>query len=158
MPTRTITTHSEAETAAAGRNLATHLAVGSVVLLFGDLGAGKTAFVQGAAAALGVTARVTSPSFVLARKYAGDLDVLHVDVYRLNSIQELIDLGYEEVFSPDYVLFIEWGDAVDVALPPERLEVEITVAADERRSIVLRGLDGWADRLDAIDVLEEAGR
>ncbi|HEX9711123.1 MAG TPA: tRNA (adenosine(37)-N6)-threonylcarbamoyltransferase complex ATPase subunit type 1 TsaE [Actinomycetota bacterium] len=160
MPARELhlTSAGAEQTRAIAALVARALRPGDVVALSGDLGAGKTAFVQGAAAALGVTARVTSPSFVLARKYAGDLDVLHVDVYRLNSIQELIDLGYEEVFSPDYVLFIEWGDAVDVALPPERLEVEITVAADERRSIVLRGLDGWADRLDAIDVLEEAGR
>ncbi|HJT37411.1 MAG TPA: tRNA (adenosine(37)-N6)-threonylcarbamoyltransferase complex ATPase subunit type 1 TsaE [Actinomycetota bacterium] len=119
--------------------LASGLAGGDVVVLAGDLGAGKTTFVQGAAAALGVRAHVTSPSFVLVREYAGRARVVHVDVYRLTSLQEVIDLGYEELFAPDAITFVEWGDAVDAVLPDERLEVDIRVVSEEERRIVIRG-------------------
>lgn len=115
------------------------------MILSGDLGAGKTAFVQGAARALGVTAPVQSPSFVLVREYAG---VVHADVYRLDSFQELIDLGYEQVLDPDRVTFVEWGDAVAELLPADRLEVDIRTEDADRRRLLLRGSGGaWAGRM-----------
>ena len=125
---------------------------GDVVALSGDLGAGKTAFVQGAAAALGVTDRVTSPSFILVKEYEGRFPVLHLDVYRLSNLQELTDLGYEEFLDPSWIVFIEWGDAVGPLLPPSLLEVEIRGGADEDRVITLhaRG-DGWERRLREIE-------
>ncbi|HVL33714.1 MAG TPA: tRNA (adenosine(37)-N6)-threonylcarbamoyltransferase complex ATPase subunit type 1 TsaE, partial [Actinomycetota bacterium] len=103
--------------------------------------------VQGAAAALGVRTRVTSPSFVLVREYDGDVRILHADVYRLNALQELFDLGYEEVFTPDAVTFVEWGDAVEGALPDDRLEVQLTRETGDERRVLLRahGLS-WAQR------------
>lgn len=133
-------------TRAIGGALAGFLAPGDVVSLSGDLGAGKTCLVQGAAAALGVRARVQSPSFVLVREYAGSARVVHVDVYRLNSLQELYDLGYEEVFDPGSVTFVEWGDAVDGALPADRLEIEMTQHDEERRRIVIRASGRRWDR------------
>ncbi|MGH8902709.1 MAG: tRNA (adenosine(37)-N6)-threonylcarbamoyltransferase complex ATPase subunit type 1 TsaE [Egibacteraceae bacterium] len=100
------------------------LRLGDVVALTGELGAGKTCFVQGAAAALGVPDRVTSPSFVLRREYQGRVPVLHLDVYRLSTLQEALDIGYEEALDRDWVTFIEWGDAMSPLLPVDHLEVE----------------------------------
>ena len=121
---------------------------GDVVVLSGDLGAGKTTFVQGLASALGVASRVNSPTFVLVREYHGTMRIEHVDVYRLDRLQELYDLGYEELFAPDALTLIEWGDAVAGALPDDRLEVRLTAEPDDARTIELvpHGLT-WADRL-----------
>lgn len=130
---------------------------GDVVALTGELGAGKTCFVQGAAAALGVKDRVTSPSFVLRREYEGTLPIVHLDVYRLDTLQEVADLGYEEVLDLRRVTFVEWGDAIAPLLPGDHLEVEfrlpepLAVLADdavEPRELFLRphGLD-WSRRV-----------
>jgi tRNA threonylcarbamoyladenosine biosynthesis protein TsaE len=126
------------ETRRIAEAVATLVHPGDVVALTGDLGAGKTVFVQGAALALGVKARVTSPSFVLMREYQGDLPVLHLDVYRLNSLQELIDLGFEEYLEPRWVIFVEWGDAVAPMLPEEHLEVDIKAVSETDRAITLK--------------------
>ena len=131
---------SPEQTRAIASALASRLQGGDIVVLAGDLGAGKTTFVQGAAEALGVRAHVTSPSFVLVREYAGRARIVHVDVYRMTSLQEVIDLGYEELFAPDAITFIEWGDAVDAVLPDERVEVDIRVTSEDERRIVLRGV------------------
>jgi len=94
---------SSEQTRAIATVLASSLGEGDVVVLSGDMGAGKTTFVQGAAEALGVKARVTSPTFVLMREYEGRARVVHVDVYRLSSLQELIDLGYIEIEPLTYI-------------------------------------------------------
>jgi len=106
-----------------------------VVALSGDLGAGKTCFVQGVAEALGVKERVTSPTFVIVREHQGIVPILHMDVYRLKNLQELTDLGYEEMLDPGSVMFIEWGDALGPLLPDEYLEIEIKGGADDPRAI-----------------------
>jgi len=126
------------QTRAIASVLADGLHGGDVVVLAGDLGAGKTTFVQGAAEALGVRTHVTSPSFVLVREYAGRARIVHVDVYRMSSLHEVIDLGYEELFAPDTITFIEWGDAVGDVLPDARFEVEIRVESDDERRIAIR--------------------
>ena len=107
--TRTITTHSEIETAAAGRDLASRLSAGSVVLLFGDLGAGKTAFVRGLAEGLGVPAEdVSSPTFTIMQEYRGGrLPLFHVDLYRLNDSREVDDLGMDEIAADGVLAFSE---------------------------------------------------
>jgi tRNA threonylcarbamoyladenosine biosynthesis protein TsaE len=125
------------ETQAIGAALAPALHPGDVVALSGDLGAGKTCLVQGAAAALGVRQRVTSPSFVLVREYEGGLPVLHLDIYRLGNLQELVDLGYEEFLDPKWVVFIEWGDAAGPLLPPEYLQVDLRRGDDDSRTITI---------------------
>src|SRR5829696_1827406 len=109
--TNTITTSTESETAAVGRELATTLSAGDVVLLSGDLGAGKTAFVKGLAAGLGVaTDQVSSPTFTLVQEYRGGrLPLFHVDLYRLEDARELDDLGLDEI-AADGVLAIEWAE------------------------------------------------
>jgi tRNA threonylcarbamoyladenosine biosynthesis protein TsaE len=106
-----LATRSESETAAAGRTLASRLSSGSVVLLFGDLGAGKTAFVRGLAEGLGVQPEeVSSPTFTLIQEYRGGRLVLyHVDLYRLSDPREIDDLGLDEI-ADDGVLAIEWAE------------------------------------------------
>jgi len=122
-----LTTHGPAATRAAAEAIATVLEVGDVVALSGELGAGKTCFVQGAAAGLGVEARVTSPTFVLVREYLGRVPMVHADVYRLDRLVDVRDLG-EDVMSPEVVTFVEWADAVAPLLPEDRLEVELVHA------------------------------
>jgi len=106
-----VITHSETETEAAGREFAATLAAGAVVLLSGDLGAGKTAFVRGLAEGLGVDPRdVTSPTFTLVQEYrSGRLPLFHVDLYRLKPI-EVDDIGLDEITLAGGVTAIEWPD------------------------------------------------
>ena len=121
----TVTTHSESETSDVGRQLARSLSPGSVVLLVGDLGAGKTALVRGLAEGLGVPPEeVSSPTFTLMQEYRGGrVALIHVDLYRLNDPREIDDLGLEEL-GLDSVLAIEWAeklprpvaDAIDVRI------------------------------------------
>lgn len=137
------------DTRAIGAALASVLRDGDVVVLDGDLGAGKTALVQGAARALGVTEQVTSPSFVLVRSYRGAHRIVHIDVYRLTALQELFDLGFEEVFDPGAITFIEWGEAVADELPEDAIRIRIRARGDEREITVDAGaralpLEAWA--------------
>lgn len=127
---------------------------GDVVSLSGELGAGKTCFVQGAARALGVTDRVTSPTFMLVKSYVGDaLPVVHGDVYRLDRVSDVEDLG-DELLAPDAVTFLEWGDAVASFLPADRLEVELLIDdpedVDADRVLHLTARGDWGDRLGAL--------
>jgi len=134
---------------------------GDVIALSGDLGAGKTCFVQGAAWALGVEERVTSPTFVLVREYSGAYPILHMDVYRLHNLQELTDLGFEEFLDPSWIVFIEWGDAIGPLLPDEFLEVELRGDSDEPRSVDIHAHGaGWNRRLELMgdSVLEWRAR
>ena len=114
----TATTHSEAETSAVGRDLAQSLSAGSVVLLSGDLGAGKTAFVRGLAEGLGVDPdQVSSPTFTLIQEYRGGrLPLHHVDLYRLKSI-EVDDLGLDELTLEGGITAIEWPDRLPRDFP-----------------------------------------
>jgi tRNA threonylcarbamoyladenosine biosynthesis protein TsaE len=150
-PTLDVISRAPDETRKVGAALAELLVPGDVVSLTGDLGAGKTAFVQGAARALGVQEPVTSPTFVLVRQYRGDVPVHHVDVYRLDRVQEVLDLGFEDLLDPSGVVFVEWGDAIDRLLPDEHLRVEITTDDDARRlSFAGRG-SRWAGRWERLE-------
>lgn len=119
--TREITSRSEEDTANAGRELAATLASGDVVLLYGDLGAGKTAFVKGLAEGLGIGRdEVSSPTFTLMQEYrGGQLPLFHVDLYRLNDPREVEDLGLDEL-AADGVLAIEWAEKLPGRLKPPR--------------------------------------
>lgn len=125
-----VTSHSPEETRILGATLGPVLVPGDVVALSGDLGAGKTLFVQGLAAALGVRTAVTSPSFTLVHEYAGHHPIMHLDVYRLNAIQEVLDLGFEELLDPEAILLVEWGEAVAPLLPERYLDIEIVRSQD----------------------------
>jgi tRNA threonylcarbamoyladenosine biosynthesis protein TsaE len=113
---------------------------GDVVSLVGELGAGKTVFARGVARALGVTELVVSPTFTIVREYEGRVPLVHVDVYRIDAVQELHDLGFEEVVRDDAVTIVEWGDMIDGLLPGDRLDVRLTPgAADDERVVEIEG-------------------
>lgn len=120
-----VITHSPEETARLGMVLGLLLRAGDMICLIGDLGAGKTCFAQGVARGMGIEGPVSSPTFTLVNEYYGELILYHLDVYRLNSPDELEDLGYEEIFYGDGVTLLEWAERVQEALPDERLEVSI---------------------------------
>jgi len=131
---------------------------GDIIVLAGDLGAGKTVFVQGFARALGVTEPVTSPTFTLVRPYPGTaLEVLHADLYRLENLSEVVDLGLLEQLDGRSVACIEWGDLAEPALPPDFLEVRIVHRGEENdRHLAFRAVGaGWLRRLDALAVALE---
>ncbi|MFL6242392.1 MAG: tRNA (adenosine(37)-N6)-threonylcarbamoyltransferase complex ATPase subunit type 1 TsaE [Acidimicrobiia bacterium] len=116
------------------------LRAGDVVALVGDLGAGKTVFARGVARALGVTEPVVSPSFTIVREYDGRMPLVHVDVYRIDTVQELHDLGFEELVRDDAVTLVEWGDMIDGLLPGDRLDVRLTPGAtDDERVVEIEG-------------------
>ena len=126
-----LTTTSAADTRRLAATIAAALRVGDVISLTGELGAGKTCFVQGAAAALGVTERVTSPTFLLRRDYAGRVPIVHLDVYRLDTLREAAELGLDDIHR--CVTFIEWGDAMQPLLPADHLEIEFSCPAEPVR-------------------------
>jgi tRNA threonylcarbamoyladenosine biosynthesis protein TsaE len=127
----------------------------------GDLGAGKTAFAQGFAAALGVEGPVTSPTFALVRQYrcgpAGPIELLiHADVYRTGSLGEVVELALSELVEERAVALVEWGDMAAPALGDDVLEVTLAQPRPasgptaEGRTIAIRGRGGWADRADEV--------
>lgn len=122
---------SPGETRALAGAVATVLRPGDVVVLSGDLGAGKTAFVQGACAALGVAGPVTSPTFTIVHEYRGRFPVVHVDGYRIETAAEFDALGIDELFDGDRIAFIEWGERFVRALPTDRLHVRLEFVAGE---------------------------
>ena len=116
------------------------LRAGDVVSLVGDLGAGKTVFARGVARALGVTEPVVSPSFTIVREYDGRMPLVHVDVYRIDTVQELYDLGFEELVRDDAVTLVEWGDMIDGLLPADRLDVRLAPGdTDDERVVEIEG-------------------
>jgi len=142
-----------------GAALAPLARAGDVVVLAGDLGAGKTAFTQGFARGLGVDDVVTSPTFTLVRTYRGRLPLHHLDVYRLEHLQEAEDLGVAEMVD-GAVTLIEWGDAVRSVLPTDRLEIELTFGEgdDDRRLDLAPVGKGWAERAAALAAVLEPWR
>ena len=139
--TTELRTTSAEETEAAGERLATALRPGDVVALVGELGAGKTCFIQGLVRGLGAATRATSPTFVLINQYRGRLPIYHVDAYRTRSLAELLDLGLLELMGGDGVTVVEWADRLRPLLPPGTIEVTIDGVGDEPRTITIRRLD-----------------
>ncbi|HEX9259337.1 MAG TPA: tRNA (adenosine(37)-N6)-threonylcarbamoyltransferase complex ATPase subunit type 1 TsaE [Acidimicrobiales bacterium] len=132
---------------------------GDLLLLVGDLGAGKTTFTQGFAAALGVGEQVTSPTFTLVRSYDGRVTLHHLDVYRLERLGETLDLALGELLDDEHaVTLVEWGDAVLAALPADFLEVRIELGeGDDDRRITLRMVGpSWAARWERLRAATEA--
>lgn len=136
-----ITTRDPAETRALAAEFARALPPGTVLALHGDLGVGKTTFVQGLAAGLGVHAAVTSPTFNLFSIHRGPLNLVHLDAYRLGSVREFEDLLLEEFLSPPWILAVEWPERIDGALPPGALHLELRILADHSHEVRLRRAD-----------------
>lgn len=138
--------------------LAELLEPGDVLLLAGELGAGKTAFTQGLGAGLGIDEQITSPTFTLARHYEGRIALHHVDVYRLERFSEMQDIGVAELLDTGGVLVIEWGDAIATAMPADYLEIHLTYGdGDDDRALELRCVGSrWSARERSLsEVLEK---
>lgn len=134
--------HSEGETEAVGARLAALLTPGAVVAYQGGLGMGKTAFTRGLAAGLGYKGRVTSPTFTIVNEYEGGrLPLFHFDMYRLNSADDLFDIGWEDYLARGGVCAVEWSEQVADALPEDTIYVRIDRESDTARRITIEGVN-----------------
>jgi len=135
-------TKSEDETIALGAMLAGKLTAGSLVLLIGNLGAGKTTLAKGIARGLGAAGEdeVSSPTFTLIHEYGDPPRAYHVDLYRLDQEREVASLGLEEILDSEAVTMIEWGERFPALWPADHVEIELRRAGDEEREIEVRGL------------------
>lgn len=135
-------TQTEAETEALGERVAAALPVGGVVIaLYGELGAGKTAFVRGLARGLGVTQQVVSPTFTIVNELVGRRELFHFDMYRLSGADELFDIGWEDYLSRDGVCAVEWSENVPGAFDGTEIRVTIEKTSDTGRKITLEGIE-----------------
>ncbi|MBQ2701039.1 MAG: tRNA (adenosine(37)-N6)-threonylcarbamoyltransferase complex ATPase subunit type 1 TsaE [Clostridia bacterium] len=132
-------TNSPVQTRQLGEKLAASLKAGDVLLLLGDLGAGKSELTRGIAKGLGVHATVTSPSFTILNVYdEGSIPLYHFDWYRLNDVEELYEMGMDEYLGGDGIAVVEWPSQCPEAIPETRLEVIIEPLSDTEREITLR--------------------
>ena len=127
-----IKTCSEEETIKLGKRLGSKLHAGDIVCLQGDLGTGKTTFVKGICAALGVDAPVTSPTYKMVNEYRGELKVNHLDLYRIHKEEELYDLGFEDYIYGDGISIIEWPDKARSLMPDNYLDVNFRGQGNKR--------------------------
>ncbi|MCH1512074.1 MAG: tRNA (adenosine(37)-N6)-threonylcarbamoyltransferase complex ATPase subunit type 1 TsaE [Acidimicrobiales bacterium] len=123
-----------------------------LILLVGDLGAGKTAFTQGFGRSLGITDAITSPTFTLAKEYSGRLRLHHLDVYRIEELEEVRDLALPELLEGESVTVIEWGDQIVPALPQDYLEIRLEYGSKENERNITISLVGtsWKERMAQI--------
>ena len=141
-PDRTLRSHSVDETRACGRPVAARLGPGAVVLLFGELGAGKTCLVQGMAEGLGIDPRrVHSPTFIMVNRYDGPCPLHHVDLYRLQKGESFEDLGLDELFDGKGVTVVEWAERLpDAARPSRRVDIHLSHVDETTRLIDIRDI------------------
>ena len=146
-----VITNSAAETRELGKRLAEKLQAGDVILLEGDLGAGKSEFARGTAAGLGVQETVTSPSFTILNVYeSGRLPLYHFDWYRLESSEELYELGMDEYLGGSGIALVEWPEQCGNAVPEDALEIRMAYVDDTTRDITLQRL-GQFHEIDGIE-------
>lgn len=127
--------------------LGTLVKAGDVICMTGDLGAGKTTFTQSFAKGLNVNDYVTSPTFTLINEYEGRIPLYHFDVYRINHVSEMEDLGYEEYFYGEGVCVVEWASLIEEALPDDRLWIEIKVTGIESRQICFNATNAYYEEM-----------
>ena len=128
------------------------LEAGDVVVLAGDLGAGKTVFARGVARALGIDEPIVSPTFTIVREYLGRLPLAHVDVYRLDGPGALHNVGLDELIDGETVVLVEWGDRIAGVLPADRLEVSMApgAEADDRVLELVAAGASWVPRAEPL--------
>ena len=134
-------TNSASETRALGARLAASLPGGSVVAMYGDLGAGKTAFVRGMARGMGLNCRVSSPTFTIVNEYLGERELIHFDMYRIGSADELFDIGWEDYLNRGAVCAVEWSENVEDAFFGDEIVVRIEKLGDTERKITIEGAE-----------------
>lgn len=134
-----IITNSERETEAAGAAFAEKIPDGTVVAMYGELGAGKTAFVRGMARGMGLDCRVNSPTFTIVNEYIGARTLLHFDMYRLGSADELWDIGWDDYLARGAVCAVEWSENVSDAFTGDEITVRFEKLSDTSRRITIEG-------------------
>ena len=136
----TFTTANAEETIKLGEKIARRLKPGDLVALSGELGAGKTTLVKGMAKGLGVKnyRYVNSPSFVLVKEYKGKIPLFQFDIYRLNNLKDIEDIGYEDYLARDGVVVIEWSGKMARILPKKRLNVALKIKSPGKRTIAIK--------------------
>jgi tRNA threonylcarbamoyladenosine biosynthesis protein TsaE len=133
-----ILSHNEQETIALARKLAASFISGDVVILKGDLGAGKTTFVRALAEARGVDEnQINSPSYTLVNEYSGNPPIFHIDLYRLSDVSELTEIGWDDFLSRDGIVLVEWGERAEHRLPARYYLAEFTIIDEQQRQIEL---------------------
>lgn len=132
---------TEQETEKLGERLASVLPGGTVVAMYGDLGAGKTAFVRGMARGLGLTCRVSSPTFTIVNEYLGARELIHFDMYRLSGADELFDIGWEDYLARGAICAVEWSENVQDAFFGDEVRVSIEKLSDAERKITIEGAE-----------------
>jgi tRNA threonylcarbamoyladenosine biosynthesis protein TsaE len=146
----TVVCPSAEATRALAAGIARRATPGTVIALSGDLGAGKTCFIQGLAAGLGVDGPVTSPTFIMIAEYAGRLPLYHVDLYRTESLGEIRRLGLEELLDGPGFTAIEWAEKAEALLPDRAVRVRIRGAGDEPRTVEIEGAPpDWPSSTDS---------
>ena len=128
---------SESETEAIGEAFARDLPGGTVVAMYGELGAGKTAFVRGMARGMGIDCRVSSPTFTIVNEYGGERELIHFDMYRLSSADELFDIGWEDYLRRGAVCAVEWSENVSDAFWGDEIVVRIDKLGEDERLITI---------------------
>ena len=134
-------TNNEQETEALGERFSAGLSGGAVVAMYGDLGAGKTAFVRGMARGMGLSCRVSSPTFTIVNEYLGKRELIHFDMYRLSGADELFEIGWEDYLNRGAVCAVEWSEKVEDAFYGDEKRVTIEKLGDTRRKITIEGAD-----------------
>ena len=134
-------TNSDKETEAIGEQFGRRVKDGTVIAMYGDLGAGKTAFVRGMARGMGITERVSSPTFTIVNEYLGERTLIHFDMYRLGSADELFDIGWEDYLARGAVCAVEWSENVEEAFYGDEIRLTIEKISDTSRKITIEGAD-----------------
>ncbi|MFP4173498.1 MAG: tRNA (adenosine(37)-N6)-threonylcarbamoyltransferase complex ATPase subunit type 1 TsaE [Candidatus Hydrogenedentota bacterium] len=146
-----VTTSSPEETEALGRGLAAMVSLGTVVGLYGDLASGKTCFVRGFASYFDVGGAVHSPTFTLINRYCAEPALYHVDLYRLEGVEEVLDLGIEELFESAAVCLVEWAERAGDALPVSHVKARFEHAGPTSRHVIIEDYgalpEGWNSAL-----------
>ncbi len=151
----TMMSRGPADTQALAGGIAQFVVGGDLILLSGELGTGKTAFSQGFGAALGVTGRITSPTFILVQTYEGRIPMHHVDAYRLENIEEAVDLGLPELLDGGGVTVVEWGERIRSTLPVDLLDIRLEYGDrdNDRRVEITPVGRSWIERVDRLKTL-----
>ena len=147
-----VCSRSIAETESIAGVLARYLVAGDIIVLTGELGGGKTAFVRGATRALGSDDLVTSPTFAIVQEYDALIKIVHIDCYRIDRVQELHDIGFSEMLDDGSIAFIEWGELATPELPSTFMTIVFTLGAEESdRSIAFEVHGDWSGRCAEIE-------
>ena len=152
-----LTTCTAGQTQALGAQIGARLGGGEVIAVTGPLGSGKTCLIEGIGAGLQVTGRITSPTFVLVRRYQGRVRLYHVDAYRLEDTEAALQIGLPELVQEDSVVAVEWADHIIEALPEDRLDIQMAHTPQGRSITLTPRSERWAAIVEELKTVACAG-